>query len=686
MPNEFESVFSDLAYAFLRQTNIDISKHMIGFEIVDHNDAKTRGLGMFAIKVGKKYYYVPVFFNNGEVKPLIQMYDKQSDMFLPLNNEWIEFLEKSTAPVIGDSVPAMEPEKARVNLRRYLQPPFVGKTASVNAIKWAEDIFGDPGNHIERSDEAEQEYFEKESAEVKEYFKQCADIYEGIIKCSSEQLSLPGFLAESSPLVKHSFLRLLRDNKGFLREVCNTYTFDVIKEACAIEVIERRPEDKVRIIDDLANASHLSNEDKVKFMKNGYFIEDSREELEKVAVHEFDLASKHSSPSETGVYELVTDAGKVDTLVVVNPYDLQLNRRNAGAIVVDLGSKNFTKLPINELITYHKVNSPHDDVKDLSLVDISKMKVNSTYILIDPTAERDKGYTSEPVTIRTKSKNKDGVLYYGADQNNYDEVNICVKEAGNVTRLGRDVAVPKHFKALEVKSDTLRVFGRPEILENIESEYDRMKVSPANAIHKNAEFVEKYSSVRNLQYSLVKTHGLSVNDAERCTDGNTNIFWVKKANIMPVQGLSGIPENVGRNYFDGNAPGGMQEVEYDIYSGENLNPRSELINTYENIQNEVNKATALSENGMKDVFDKATMGSMTRLTDVTSEMRSYIPDLMTGMDKLARILFVFWHKPDKIKDKFSLNEFSETEDIIKDTFKNLGDIVLDLKKKYMDYE
>ena len=57
MASEFEQMFSNLAYAFLQKSGLDLSKHLIGFEIVHQNDNQTRALGFFALKVSDDFYY-----------------------------------------------------------------------------------------------------------------------------------------------------------------------------------------------------------------------------------------------------------------------------------------------------------------------------------------------------------------------------------------------------------------------------------------------------------------------------------------------------------------------------------------------------------------------------------------------------------------------------------------------------
>jgi len=310
-------------------------------------------------------------------------------------------------------------------------------------------------------------------------------------------------------------------------------------------------------------------------------------------------------------------------------------------------------------------------------VDVAKMRVGNSYVLVNPTIDVDKGYTTEPFTVRKRTVDSAGGIFFAVDQNSYDEVNIIVKNSGIIGRLGRDALVPKHYKAVKLNADTLRVLGRPAIIEQWKENNDYMKTASLS-LFKNGAFVQRYDDNAGLEYSLVTDYGLSVEDAEHYADtGNT--FWVKKANPM---GPVGRNSSIGAGIFAGTAPGGIQEPEYTLQPARARHEPTELLNSYERVKNEIDKAVSLSDNGMKDVFDSSLLGVMSKISDVDSELQSYIPDMMKGMDKLARILFIFWYRPEKIKDKYSLNEFSESEDLLKDTFKNIGEVVLDLKQKF----
>lgn len=636
MPSDFERVFSDLAYAFLQQSGLDVSRYLIGFEIVDKNESQTRGVGFFALKIGDKYYYVPVFFNNGEIKSLIMMYDKNGDMFLPLNQEWVDFLEKSTHPTVGESSPLPEPAGTPVNIRNFMGAPF--------------------GNRL----------------------------------ASDKNLRLSEFLKTANFDTKQAFLKNLKDNKDFLKAINSTYGIEQIKKACEFRPQVKGVKPDVVVFDEMEHMHDLTPAEKLQFMKKGYAVRDERDPDKIIASYDLEYKGHKCSPKETGVYEVLTDRGKRRCLVVVDPYSLAHSLARPKVLVIDVETGSSDELPRNEMVVYDSEEHPFDAVPKLSLTDIDKMQPNQRYVMIevrDSGKEGDMnnlgsgnaGTVTEPFEVERKTKGVDGNVYYTVDELSVDEVTLIIKESGTLSRVGKDYIVPRdRYKAFKLNQNRegIRVVGRPHLEEKVCDEYVQTKVA-SEALFMDGRFVKKLGSTRDAEMCLIKECGLSLADAEKYATGG--VFWTKRA-FNPMFG------GLGTALATDDAPGGVTEPEYLSYSGEDKMPRTDLVASSDNIKREISKAVGLSEMGMKDVFDKAMIGVLSKLTDITSELRSYVPDLMKGLDKVARTLFIFWYRGDKIKDRFTLNEFSETEDLLKDTFNNLGSIILDLKKKYLQAE
>lgn len=96
-------------------------------------------------------------------------------------------------------------------------------------------------------------------------------------------------------------------------------------------------------------------------------------------------------------------------------------------------------------------------------------------------------------------------------------------------------------------------------------------------------------------------------------------------------------------------------------------------------------AMAVAQNaagaGQKEVFDTSMVAGMLKAVRRDSLVDRYLGDLMKALDKLGRILFMFyWHQEEFI-DRYGKADVPELEDALRNAFEVLGDVVLKLKEK-----
>lgn len=105
---QFERSFADLAYAVLKDKAPKLLDYMVGFQVVDKNEEDTKAAGVFGFKVGKQWFYAPMFFLNGELKGSELLYIKGQDNFVPLQENWVNYLINRKPMVLGERVPYKE--------------------------------------------------------------------------------------------------------------------------------------------------------------------------------------------------------------------------------------------------------------------------------------------------------------------------------------------------------------------------------------------------------------------------------------------------------------------------------------------------------------------------------------------------------------------------------------------------
>lgn len=85
--------------------------------------------------------------------------------------------------------------------------------------------------------------------------------------------------------------------------------------------------------------------------------------------------------------------------------------------------------------------------------------------------------------------------------------------------------------------------------------------------------------------------------------------------------------------------------------------------------------------GQKHVFDQAAVGGLSKVYDTSAVVDSYIPNFMDSLDRLGRVLFLFYWKHDDFTNRYGSDDVVEMEDRLRGVFKQFGDLTLKLKEK-----
>lgn len=84
--------------------------------------------------------------------------------------------------------------------------------------------------------------------------------------------------------------------------------------------------------------------------------------------------------------------------------------------------------------------------------------------------------------------------------------------------------------------------------------------------------------------------------------------------------------------------------------------------------------------GQRHVFDQAAIGGLVKVCDVANVVDSYIPELMDTIDRLGRILFLFYWKHEDFNQRYGSDDVVQMEDRLRNVFKQLGELTLNLKE------
>ena len=125
----FEEGLSQMAYNVLVSKFPDMIQNVITFKILDTDVEQGAGIGAFVVQHGNEVIYVPVVMADNQIKPLDLFYHKGLNVFLPLNNDWLNEVSQLTIDEMGEAVKQPQSLRRDVDTRNILIPPTTGRYA-----------------------------------------------------------------------------------------------------------------------------------------------------------------------------------------------------------------------------------------------------------------------------------------------------------------------------------------------------------------------------------------------------------------------------------------------------------------------------------------------------------------------------------------------------------------------------
>jgi hypothetical protein len=199
---------------------------------------------------------------------------------------------------------------------------------------------------------------------------------------------------------------------------------------------------------------------------------------------------------------------------------------------------------------------------------------------------------------------------------------------------------------------------------------------------------------------LVRDYGLSPDDAEmllkkadREYKANTIIKFGQVAMPMPTAPQPGNDPMLGlsRTYpqedvVEGQTYG-VPQPNQNAGPGSGFNLGSQEARSLGQLPTDVNQlAQQASQTGQQQVFDNGLIGSLAETYDVSAAIDSYIPEMLKALDRIGRILFLFYWKNEEFSERYGDQDITEMEDHLRAVFKSYGDLVLKLRQKTIEAE
>lgn len=487
-----------------------------------------------------------------------------------------------------------------------------------------------------------------------------------------------------------------------------------------------------------------TEEDQEKLLRDGILIEDDREADAVSVPYNIQVEKKLFNPTESGLYEILVKPGNIERCYVA-VYPQGANKRENFVTVVRAGGKrDWINTRADHVFALARVEGDEWDSWFDKLPDATSVSKDGRYMVLNKRGDATVpfrvireygdstfGGTAYEVHMEDHTKfppkgNISGCCY--SDPLNYDKwrdgvrIHLKGKQGASLRASMGDIFVPENFKVLKVElgeddaesADDQSACGCGESADPplmpgnlVDAQLALMQKTAAMTVYHNGtrveihtpKLIEKELSEKQALASLVRDHGLREGAAReilkqaagkrkfecrvKYADPYGGPMMINNApnapsDPGPVMGGesimgSDVPTQLGIDV--GMPVSGMAASQTDrsIY-----NPNTKLDDRA--IQQVLNAA----QTGQRDVFDTAMIGTMLRAVRDDSLVDRYMGDLTKGLDKLGRILFMFYWHGDRFAERYGKADMPELEDSLRNAFEMLGDVILFLKQKTIE--
>ena len=742
---QLEQDFARLAYTFLKDRAAGLIPYLLGFEVVEREEDGSKAVGMFGFKIGKDYYYVPAFFVNNQIKGMDLLFSKSTNMFVPLREPWINHIINRQTIQLGGSISEPEPllrrqfERPRFDFLA-VPPTYPGGGVKSGEVKSSESIQAGFGawNDLQQ---AMVDSIEKDAEFQMAWAGAIARLEKSPLpfeKSAAGSRLIDWIEKKGGIKAVNVLFKTITESPGFAKAALTFYpdVESLFVTKFAAELAPVKQASKVTVI--TQSSDFIDGKEKKRLVRDGFMIHDTREPEEKSETYEVDYVKRFTAPDKPGLYNVLLRNGGTTKAWVFMP---SAAAKNKYLLVVDTEAKNYFMAEPGALFVRDAdiIEGPNAYDKAVELPD---MKIGCKYILINAHGE-----ASQPIEIRSiiaeDGKRTRMHVYhpYGKkyDRPTYghdfatmkthneprcepcpmDYIQLANHEGRNLAQSGRDtLIIPSNWKALELVPGTKDMaYEARSIQEDMfqpGSQTDVMDALAKNAFHKitvgsddglefyvrmDDSFVDgKPMNYKSAMVRLVTKYAMSVDDAEVILKEAKDKFKSKRLVKMAQSPLAGVfmppeqPTTYGIDEFTGvtEQPAQNQEIQGQTTG---VVPPQNTVRPGFNIGGETAmdlQASGLGQQaaqaGQKQVFDHSTIGGLSKVYDSGAVIDSYVPELMKSLDRLGRILFLFYWKNEEFTERYGNEDMAEMEDTIRGVFKSFGDLVLQLREKTIGSE
>lgn len=716
---QLEQDFGNLAFLFIQDRASKLMPYMLGFEIVEQADDGSRAVGIFGFKVGDDYYYVPAFFLNQQVKGMDLLFSRKGNKFMPLTAEYMDKILDRKALRLGSGVPQdlVQDDFASPDFD-FARTPYGAASAGVKQADWAAGTGHSAWNDVHGAVVT--------SYKTDPQFKR--DFAAALSKLAHTELdgvqyedTLREYIGNhGGPDAAAGVMKLIGSNIKYANAALEFYgsvkDLQVTEFDASLAPVEKRA--AVEITTEVSE--DMTDCERKRMVTHGIAVVDRREPKAKSKLYDADYSVQFSNPHEGGRYEvLLADGNTVEANVF-------LSSDATGAAIVTSDDADLAAVadPAAVFVRGDRLGDTAKAYKGATRLD--DLQVGTRYILIsadgcssDPFSVQAtiaesghekvtsyKVWFDRSVRYKRPSFAKSEAFYdVSCDRDSVNRIRVTDDDGKRLRTKGDAMLAPSSaWRALELpdcwhSGDGAFAPGNP-----LDFEEELYK----NAVHRLDVAAEDSGStfyislndnhtgpfgVKQALHELVCRYGLGAPDADAvmktAAQGGT---YGKARKLIKFAQMAGVqmpmPPYAAQQTPESHMGIPMQTPEMDLAEGQmtglNQIPDSaalghavggEMAQGGDPAQEIAELADQAAQSGQKHVFDHATIGGLARLYDTSSAIDQYIPEMAKSLDRIGRILFMFYWKNEAFEERYGAADMVDLEDTLRSVFKSFGNLV-----------
>jgi hypothetical protein len=734
---QLENDFSNMAFSFLQDRAPKMIPYLLGFEVVDREEDGSKAIGIFGFKVGDDYYYVPAFFTNGQVRGIDLLFSKRTNSFVPLREAWIDYILNRQAISLGDTqtnANQLRQDFENPDFDFVAQPP-IHKRGTDESVKVAVDGF-EAWNTMQH---IMVESMEKDG-EFQEAFA-CAVARMKGAELPIEKKAATAFEHDGIRM-SEALLKVIEGNPKFASALLTFYpsVMDCAKALPPVKAPAVKQAAQLEVVSE--SRSGMSDRERRRLVRDGFTVLDRRGPGQRSEVFDTDYIKTYANPDRSGTFNVLLRNGSIvkawvleaiqglNGIVVVHPTRNVYFTAEPGAVLVEGDPDESAKTP------YSAAGA------------LNRVKPGKRYILVNDQGKASGPFKVKHVISENRRRTQVEVRWddyvehkqrHGYRTN--EQSSLCcypsqgdtpqylqlAEHNGMLAQTGKHVVVPANWKALELgekyldyesstseqrdenraawdaftpgdMTDLREVLEKTGIAEVMVENQDR---GSDFHIHVNG-FAEGPFSYKTATVRLTHKYGIGADVVEdmlkqalvsykarhlvKFAQGVGGMVPMPPVQPMGYDDYSGLPiETPQVEELQGQSVG-MPEVDYSLQGQRGLNIGGQSQQEMQADPNAMNTAMQAAQAGQKKVFDHAAIGGLSRMYDPSAVIDAYIPEMSKALDRVGRILFIFYWKNEEFAERYGNEDMGEMEDLIRGVFKSFGDLVLKLKQQSVDTE